>query len=111
MIADDAARARYSAASKQYVSIAPRMMLAVTGSMVALVSSGDRLAASFRVNSKDMPCSIALPPDHGRMLCWNAATRKPSNQSDRKRKVIDNPEGSVGGEFQECFGKAAFTTD
>src|ERR1700739_2183337 len=54
MIGEDRARPRCVAASKQTVSIAPRMMLAVTGSMLAEVGSGPRLAGSFRFSSNDM---------------------------------------------------------
>src|SRR3990167_4732162 len=54
MMGDEAARPRCAQASKQTVSSAPRMMLAVTGSISALVVSGSRFAASFRFNSNDI---------------------------------------------------------
>src|SRR3546814_8179072 len=54
MIGDDAALPRCVAASKQTVSNAPRMIAAVTGSTVAEVASGSRLAASCLFNSKDI---------------------------------------------------------
>src|SRR3982074_238083 len=54
MIAEEAARPRWVAASKQTVSMAPRMMLAVTASMLTEVGSGGRFAASFLFSSNDM---------------------------------------------------------
>src|SRR5580658_6385982 len=60
MIADDAARPRCVAASKHTVSNAPRMMPAVTGSTVAEVGSGSRLAASRLFNSNDMAVLLSL---------------------------------------------------
>jgi len=47
MIGDEADRPRCVAASKETVSSAPRMILAVTGSTVAAVGSASRRAASF----------------------------------------------------------------
>src|SRR5208337_1860895 len=54
MMADEAALPKCVAASKHTVSRAPRMMLAVTGSTVAEVASGSRLAARLLFNSNDM---------------------------------------------------------
>ena len=54
MIGEDAARPRKVALSKQTVSNAPRMISAVTGSMLAVVGSGSRRAASLRLSSKDI---------------------------------------------------------
>src|SRR5580658_9025572 len=62
MIADDAARPRCVAASKHTVSKAPRMMPAVTGSTVADVGSGSRLAASLLFNSNDIVVLLSQYP-------------------------------------------------
>src|SRR5579864_330449 len=62
MMGDDADRPKWVAASKHTVSKAPRMIPAVTGSTVAAVGRGARLAASFLFNSNDMVASpLELP--------------------------------------------------
>src|SRR4030095_8116171 len=54
MIADDAQRPRCVATSKQIVSIAPRTIAAVLGSIGAAVASGGRRATRRRFVSYDM---------------------------------------------------------
>src|ERR1700736_4378943 len=60
MMADEADRPRWVAASKHTVSKAPRMMPAVTGSTVAADGRGARLAASLLFNSNDI-ATILFP--------------------------------------------------
>src|SRR5436189_105111 len=71
MIGEEAARPRWVQASKQMVSIAPRIIAAVTGSTLAAVGSGVRLTASFLFNSNVMagaPSTVQPMPLLGRKV-------------------------------------------
>src|SRR5262245_22781865 len=61
MIGEDAARPRCVQASKHTVSIAPRMMAAVTGSILAIVGSAGRFSASLWFSAKDMANPFSFP--------------------------------------------------
>src|ERR1700683_610640 len=96
MMGEDAARPRCVAASKHTVSNAPRMIPAVTGSILAEVFSGGRLAASVLFNSNDM--SI--------LLCRRSSDRHRNRDVAILRLHLLGARGDiVGGHIAEGHGR------